>query len=87
MIFSANEEKVFSLHGKPFDRGFLEFRVTPTFNLKRMGLGAETRDLGIKVRIPDQDPVSTRSNRDLRGHVLPAVNGSPSDRNRSRQEP
>ena len=30
-------------------QGFLEFRVRPVFNLKRMGLGDESRDLGVQV--------------------------------------
>jgi len=30
-------------------QGFLEFRVHPVFNLKQMGLDAESRDLGVQV--------------------------------------
>jgi hypothetical protein len=37
--------------GEPGDVGFLEFRVEPAFNLKKMGLGPETRDLGIRIYI------------------------------------
>ncbi len=33
-------------------RGFLEFRVWPTFNLKKLGLGAESRDLGVQLSGP-----------------------------------
>jgi hypothetical protein len=29
--------------------GFLEFRVKPTFNLKQLGLGEESRELGVRV--------------------------------------
>ncbi len=35
--------------GEPGAAGFLEFRIEPAFNLKKMGLGPETRDLGIQV--------------------------------------
>ena len=36
--------------------GFLELRTIPTFNLKRMGLGPETRDLGIQFYHLDGTP-------------------------------
>lgn len=32
--------------------GFLEFRVNPVFNLKSMGLGSESRNLGVQVYRP-----------------------------------
>lgn len=35
--------------GGPGAVGFLEFRIEPAFNLKKMGLGPETRDLGIRI--------------------------------------
>ena len=35
--------------GEPGAVGFLEFRIEPAFNLKKMGLGPETRDLGIRI--------------------------------------
>lgn len=49
VVFRENKEFEFSIEGKPYDRGFLEFRINPTFNLKKMELSEESRDLGIQV--------------------------------------
>lgn len=40
------------LQGAPGSAGFFEIRVRPAFNLKKMGLGAEGRSLGVKVYRP-----------------------------------
>jgi hypothetical protein len=52
LIFRRNEQRLLHITGEGPHQGFLEFRVCPVFNLKRMGLGRETRDLGIQVSGP-----------------------------------
>jgi hypothetical protein len=52
LIFQRNGKKILRIEDKDHRRGFLEFRVCPTFNLQRLGLGRETRDLGIQVSGP-----------------------------------
>jgi hypothetical protein len=47
--FTIGREILFKMKGKPFEQGFLEFRVSPPFNLKTMKLGQETRTLGVQV--------------------------------------
>jgi hypothetical protein len=49
-VFRSNKEFRLRLEGA--GEGFLEFRVRPAFNLKRMGLGPESRDLGVQVFAP-----------------------------------
>jgi len=49
-VFRSNRSFRLRLAGA--GEGFLEFRVRPTFNLERMGLGAESRDLGVQVSGP-----------------------------------
>ena len=49
IIFKENKNFVFSIRDKPLKNGFVELRVYPAFNLKKMGLSEETRDLGIQV--------------------------------------
>jgi hypothetical protein len=39
----------FRLEDAAHDQGFLEFRVRPVFNLMSLGLGGESRDLGIQL--------------------------------------
>lgn len=46
--FIENREFIFKIKGEPRDSGFLRFSVSPTFNLKKMGLGNELRDLGVQ---------------------------------------
>ncbi len=46
--FKENREFIFKIKGEPRGSGFLRFRVSPTFNLKKMGLGNELRDLGVQ---------------------------------------
>ncbi|MFC2155475.1 O-antigen ligase family protein, partial [Acidobacteriota bacterium] len=48
ITFKENGEFLFDIKGKPGDEGFLEFRVSPTFNLKKMNISQESRDLGIQ---------------------------------------
>ncbi len=49
--FSAPGTMTLDRLGEPGAVGFLEFRIEPAFNLKKMGLGPETRDLGIRIYI------------------------------------
>ena len=46
--FRENKEFLFKIKDKPGVEGFLELRITPTFNLKEMGLSPEARDLGVQ---------------------------------------
>ena len=48
-VFLANDRYPLRIEDRDHREGFLEFRVRPAFNLKRMGLGPETRDLGIQL--------------------------------------
>ena len=52
IVFRENGEYSMQVEDANHSEGFLEFRVHPTFNLKKMGLGAESRDLGVRVSIP-----------------------------------
>jgi len=54
VIFKENGDYSFRIKGRSSEEGFLEFRIQPSFNLKKMRLGKETRDLGIQVY--DFDP-------------------------------
>ncbi len=47
--FVKNEKFRFKINGKPFEEGFLEIEVYPLFNLKKLGLGRESRDLGVML--------------------------------------
>jgi hypothetical protein len=48
-VFLDNGRYPLQIEDRDHREGFLEFRVRPAFNLKRMGLGPETRDLGIQL--------------------------------------
>ena len=48
-VFLENNKYPLQIEDHDHREGFLEFRVRSTFNLKRMGLGHETRDLGIQL--------------------------------------
>jgi len=48
-VFRDNGQYPVQIEDHEHGEGFLEFRVRPTFNLKRIGLGAETRELGVQV--------------------------------------
>lgn len=54
IVFRGNGGRVLRLDGRARGEGFLEFRVRPAFNLAEMGLGRESRTLGIQVgdRVP-----------------------------------
>jgi hypothetical protein len=54
VIFRDNGQNSLQIEDHEHGEGFLEFRVRPTFNLERMGLGAETRDLGVQLSGGDQ---------------------------------
>lgn len=48
VIFRDNKEYLFKVKDKPYAQGFLELRVSPTFNLKKMKISPEFRDLGVQ---------------------------------------
>jgi O-antigen ligase len=48
ITFKENKEFIFTVKNKPFAQGFLEFRVSPAFNLKKLNLSPESRDLGVQ---------------------------------------
>jgi len=47
--FERNGSQTFRVHGAAQSRGFLEIVVKPAFNLKSMGLGPESRTLGVQL--------------------------------------
>ena len=49
VVFVKNREFVFQIRDDKFSDGFLEFRIDPIFNLKKMNLSPETRNLGVQV--------------------------------------
>ncbi len=49
VVFRGQDDYPLQIEDRRHKQGFLEFRVRPAFNLKRMGLGEETRTLGIKL--------------------------------------
>jgi hypothetical protein len=48
IVFTENKEVSFKIESRPLSEGFLEFRVIPAFNLEKLGLSPETRDLGVQ---------------------------------------
>jgi len=54
VVFRENGRYSLQIEDHKNSEGFLEFRVRPAFNLKKMGLGAESRDLGVQVGGPDR---------------------------------
>jgi len=52
IVFRENNEYCLQVEYAGHAEGFLEFRVHPAFNLKKMGLGAESRELGVQVSGP-----------------------------------
>jgi hypothetical protein len=48
IVFREKREVKFKIKDNPFEEGFLEIRVHPCFNLKRMNLSEESRDLGVQ---------------------------------------
>ena len=53
--FRENKSIELVIKDLPDSGGFLEFRVLPTFNLKKLGISEETRNLGIKVFLMEQN--------------------------------
>ncbi len=49
VVFRENATVPIRIENGEDPEGFLEFRVHPTFNLSELGLGPETRDLGVQV--------------------------------------
>lgn len=49
VTFRKNREFGFSIAGRPGERGLVELRVVPTFNLRKLGVSDETRTLGVQV--------------------------------------
>lgn len=49
VVFRENGEYSVQVEDADRSEGFLEFRVQPAFNLKEMGLGAESRNMGVQV--------------------------------------
>jgi hypothetical protein len=45
--FTENNDVPIKIKSKPMEQGFLEIRVTPTFNPKKLKIGTDSRDLGI----------------------------------------
>jgi hypothetical protein len=52
VIFKENKMITFFITDAPFECGFLELRVNPTFNLKNMQISNEARDLGVQIFAP-----------------------------------
>ena len=48
ITFTENKEFSFKIKSQSLGEGFLEVKVFPAFNLKEMGLGSESRELGIQ---------------------------------------
>lgn len=49
VVFRKNGEMPLWINDKSHGEGFLEFRVRPSFNLNEMGIGDESRNMGIQV--------------------------------------
>jgi hypothetical protein len=48
IVFTGNNEVSFKINSRPLEGGFLEFKVIPAFNMEKLGLSPETRDLGVQ---------------------------------------
>jgi hypothetical protein len=48
IIFKENSASVFQIKDRLHGEGFLEIRVDPVFNLKKLDISSESRDLGIQ---------------------------------------
>lgn len=48
VIFKENKSVFFKIKSRPLEAGFLELKILPDFNLKKMGLSTESRDLGVQ---------------------------------------
>ncbi len=49
VVFRDHAEYAIRIEDHRHSQGFLEFRVRPAFNLKQLGLGGETRTLGVRL--------------------------------------
>jgi hypothetical protein len=49
LIFEQNSSEVVRVQGVPHGRGFFEIMVDPVFNMKSIGLGPESRTLGVQL--------------------------------------
>ncbi len=70
MVFRKNGEMPLRISDKVQGEGFLEFRVRPVFNLNKMGLGAESRNMGVQASgrgISDNSSVFTLNFASFRG--------------------
>ncbi len=48
IVFTGNESVSFKIKSRPLAEGFLELKVIPAFNLEKLGISPETRDLGVQ---------------------------------------
>jgi len=48
IVFTGNKEDSFKIKSGPLEAGFLELKVIPAFNMEKLGLSPETRDLGVQ---------------------------------------
>lgn len=48
IVFTGNKKASFKIESRPLAEGFLEFKVIPVFNMEKLGLSPETRDLGVQ---------------------------------------
>lgn len=55
VTFTENRNIFLKIKSKPLEEGFLEIKVLPDFNLKKMELSSESRDLGIQFYINEND--------------------------------
>ena len=53
ITFSQNQVFSFQIKDNNYQEGFLEFRVNPVFNLKKMNLSSENRTLGVQIYIKE----------------------------------
>lgn len=51
VTFTENKAFLFKIESYPLEEGFLEINILPSFNLKKMGLGSESRGLGIQFSV------------------------------------
>lgn len=47
--FIENRTEMIQIEGKPGEKGFLEFETQPVFSLRELGLGSESRRLGVRI--------------------------------------
>lgn len=47
-VFTSNDVMEFKINSAPMEQGVLEIRASPVFNLKKLGVGTDNRDLGVR---------------------------------------